>query len=140
MNSDTPKKERDDILKYSKLIVSTSKSLGRGIDLKGLDIIVDLETRASESEATQVIGRVSRVGMKNVGTYIQLIDHSFSTVVRNYDNKINNGFWYEHLTKVDNLYIDNINTKNSTEERKVESTHDKEKSNTEKWLRKKLKI
>ncbi len=140
LNSDTPKKERDDILKYSKLIVSTSKSLGRGIDLKGLDIIVDLETRASESEATQVIGRVSRVGMKNVGTYIQLIDHSFSTVVRNYDNKINNGFWYEHLTKVDNLYIDNINTKNSTEERKVESTHDKEKSNTEKWLRKKLKI
>ena len=74
LNSDTPKKDRDRIMRNCKLIVSTSKSMGRGIDLKGLDIIVDMESRASESETIQVIGRVSRTGMKTVGTYISLID------------------------------------------------------------------
>lgn len=108
LNSDTPKKDRPDIMKDAELIVSTSKSLGRGIDLKGLDIIVDLETRASESEATQVIGRVSRTGMKNVGTYIQLIDHSFDTVVRNYNNKVNNGFWSEHLTATNDWTVGDL--------------------------------
>lgn len=98
LNSDTPKNERSRIMRSSKLIVSTSKSLGRGIDLKGLDIIVDLETRASESEMTQVIGRVSRSGMKNVGTYIQLIDYSIGTVKDNYIKNIESGFYNEHLT------------------------------------------
>lgn len=108
LNSDTPKKDRDRIMRSAKLIVSTSKSMGRGIDLKGLDIIVDLETRASESETTQVIGRVSRTGMKNVGTYISLVDYSIGTVKDNYLRKLQGGFYKEHLTKIKEISIGNI--------------------------------
>lgn len=89
LNSTTPKKERQRIMRSSKLIVSTTKSMGRGIDLKGLDIIVDLETRASESETIQTIGRVSRAGMKTVGTYVSLVDYSIGTVKDNYLKKVN---------------------------------------------------
>lgn len=105
LNSDTPKKEREQIMQKSKLIVSTSKSMGRGIDLKGLDIIVDLETRASKSESAQVIGRVSRVGMTTVGTYIGVVDTAFETVKRNHDNKMNYGFYDEQLTKIKEIEI-----------------------------------
>ena len=108
LNADTPKKERIYIMESARLIVSTSKSMGRGIDLKGLDIIVDLETRASESEMTQVIGRVSRSGMKNVGTYIWLIDYSFNTVRRNYENKVNNGFFDDKLTSSDEWVVGDV--------------------------------
>ena len=46
--------------------------------------------------------------MKNVGTYIQLIDHSFYTVVRNYNNKVNNGFWSEHLTATNDWTVGDL--------------------------------
>ena len=95
-------------MRDSKLIVSTSKSMGRGIDLKGLDIIVDMETRASESETTQVIGRVSRTGMKTVGTYIQLIDYSIGTVKDNYLKKLQNGFFKEHLTETSEFSVGDV--------------------------------
>lgn len=108
LNSDIPKAKRERIMKESKLIISTSKSLGRGIDLKGLDIIVDLETRASESETTQVIGRVSRSGMKNVGTYISFVDYSISTVKENYLGKVTNGFFKEHLTDIQEMSIGHV--------------------------------
>lgn len=108
LNSDTPKKDRDNIMRNCKLIVSTSKSMGRGIDLKGLDLIIDLETRASESETTQVIGRVSRSGMKNVGTYISLIDYSIGTVKDNYLRKVSNNFFKEHLTNIKEISVGDV--------------------------------
>ena len=99
LNSDTPKKEREEA-KSKYLIVSTSNSLGRGIDLKGLDTVVDLETRNSRSATNQVIGRVSRKGMKNVGTYIQFVDMSFPTVARNYNSKMDKGFFEEFFSNI----------------------------------------
>lgn len=119
LNSDTPKNDRDRIMRDSKLIVSTSKSMGRGIDLKGLDIIVDMETRASESETTQVIGRVSRTGMKTVGTYIQLIDYSIGTVKDNYLKKLQNGFFKEHLTETSEFSVGDV-TRDPVKEDKQE--------------------
>ena len=108
LNSDTPNKERDRIMKNSKLIISTSKSMGRGIDLKGLDIIVDLETRASETETEQVIGRVSRSGMKTVGTYISLVDYSIGTVKDNYLKKIESGLFKQHLTEIKEMSVGKV--------------------------------
>ena len=74
--------------------------MGRGIDLKGLDTVVDLETRASLSETVQVLGRVSRTGMKNVGTYIQLVDADFSTVLKNYEKKMEKRFFDTYFTDI----------------------------------------
>ena len=82
------------------LIISTSNSLGRGIDLTGLDTIVDFETRNSKSATAQVVGRVSRTGMKNVGTYIQLVDYGFPTVIRNYERKLKGNFFDEFFTDI----------------------------------------
>lgn len=99
LNSDTPDKDKEDA-KKSKLIISTSDSLGRGVDLNGLDVVVDLETRASLSKTTQVVGRVSRSGMKNVGTYICFVDTAFPTVLRNYQHKINIDFYDDMFTSI----------------------------------------
>lgn len=97
LNSDVAKKDRENAMS-KKIIISTSDSLGRGIDLKGLDTVVDLETRNSKSETVQVIGRVSRTGMTNVGTYIQLIDTAFETVKRNFETKMKYDFFDDHFT------------------------------------------
>ena len=97
LNSDVAKKDRENAMS-KKIIISTSDSLGRGIDLKGLDTVVDLETRNSKSETVQVIGRVSRTGMTNVGTYIQLIDIAFETVKRNFETKMKYHFFDDHFT------------------------------------------
>ena len=92
VNSDIPK-DRINYNASKKIIVSTSNSMGRGVDIKGLDTIVDLETRASRSNTSQVIGRVSRTGMENIGTYIQIVDATFDIPVRNFWSKENKGFF-----------------------------------------------
>lgn len=61
---------------------------------------MDLETRNSRSATNQVIGRVSRKGMKNVGTYIQFVDMSFPTVARNYNSKMDKGFFEEFFSNI----------------------------------------
>ena len=104
-NSDTPKNEIENA-KSRLIIISTSNSLGRGVDLKKLDTVIDIETRNSKSATSQVIGRVSRTGMKNVGTYIQFVDNSFVTTKRNYDIKNEKGFFDEFFSNIKE--IDNI--------------------------------
>lgn len=99
LNSDTNKADRD-VIKKKKIIISTADSLGRGVDLENLDIVVDLETRASKSKTTQVIGRVSRSGAKFPGTYISFIDLSYPTVLRNYQQKVNDEFYETQFTNM----------------------------------------
>ena len=106
LNSDTPKPDRDKAM-TKKIIISTSDSLGRGIDLKDLDIVVDFETRASLSKTTQVVGRVSRSGAKFPGTYISFVDTSFETVVRNYNHKIESGFYESMFTNIKTVTVNN---------------------------------
>lgn len=106
LNSDTPKQERE-MAMAKKIIISTSDSLGRGIDLKDLDIVVDLETRASLSKTTQVIGRVSRSGTKFPGTYILFVDTAFPTVARNYQFKLDNEFFDSQFTNMRVLDLSN---------------------------------
>ena len=83
------------------LIVTTSQSFGRGVDIKGLDTLVDFETRNSKSTTSQLIGRVSRTGMKNAGTYIQFVDYGFETPRRNYENKMRYKFFDRFFTEID---------------------------------------
>lgn len=100
LNSETDKKWRNWAFSR-KLIISTSDSLGRGVDLKGLDTVVDFETRNSLSSTTQVVGRVSRTGMKNVGTYIQFVDEGLPIPLKNYTTKLQSGFYNELFTKIE---------------------------------------
>lgn len=102
LNSETPKKDRDKEMS-KKLIISTTDSMGRGLDLKGLDTVVDFETRNSVSVTKQVVGRVSRSGMKNVGTYIQFVDKGFPVPLRNYLTKLRDGVFNEEFTDTEEL-------------------------------------
>lgn len=105
LNSDTPQSQRASAEKY-KLIVSTADSMGRGIDLRGLDIVVDMETRYSKSNTVQVVGRVSRTGMKNVGTYVSFIDTAFPTVLRNHEFKVSSGLYDSLFTNTKTINLD----------------------------------
>lgn len=105
LNSDIPQKDREKNKEY-KLIVSTSDSLGRGIDLKDLDVVVDLETRASFSVTTQVIGRVSRTGAKQPGLYVNFVDTAFQTVTRNFNFKVEKGLYDQLFTTMKVLKLD----------------------------------
>lgn len=98
-NSDVSIEDRR-IARDKLLIVSTSVSMGRGVDLEGLDTVVDFETRASMSTTSQVIGRVSRTGMKTVGTYIQFVDVSFPVVKRNYSIKMKRNAFEQFFTDI----------------------------------------
>ena len=98
VNSNIPK-DKIDYNASKKIIISTSNSMGRGVDIKGLDTIVDLETRASRSNTSQVIGRVSRTGMKNIGTYIQLVDTTFEVPLRNFWSKENKDFFSDFFSE-----------------------------------------
>lgn len=104
-NSETDPKFRDWALSR-KLIISTSDSLGRGIDLKGLDTIVDLETRNSLSETTQLVGRVSRTGMSTVGTYFQFVDVGFPITNKNYFKKKREGYYEKEFTDIKEIVIE----------------------------------
>ena len=66
-----------------------------------MDTVVDFETRNSLSSTTQVVGRVSRTGMKNVGTYIQFVDEGLPIPLKNYTTKLQSGFYNELFTKIE---------------------------------------
>ena len=114
VNSTIPK----DKINYNankRIIISTSNSMGRGVDIKGLDTIIDLETRASKSATSQVIGRVSRTGMKNIGTYIQIVDGSFDVPLRNYRVKDNGGFFDDFFSDQKVIELDSFDDLESSD-------------------------
>ena len=84
-NSSVSKKDKEKEIQ-KEIIISTSLSLGRGVDMDKLDTVVDLETRSSKSEFAQVVGRISRTGGVK-GTYIMVVDKAFEEVFNNFRNK-----------------------------------------------------
>lgn len=84
-NSSVSKKDKK-VEVTKEIIISTSQSLGRGIDMDRLDTVIDFETRSSKSEFAQVVGRVSRTGGVK-GTYIMIVDRSFMEVYNNFKHK-----------------------------------------------------
>ena len=95
-NSSISKKNKD-IEVTKEIIISTSLSLGRGVDMDKLDTVTDFETRSSKSEFAQAVGRVSRTGGVK-GTYIMLVDTSFDEVMNNYRNKKYKDYFTEFET------------------------------------------
>jgi len=75
-------------------LVTTSLSLGRGVDSEYVRALVLLEFHFSLSELQQQIARVGRIG-KKFGYIVYPVDHSFSKVMMNYNSKVNNGVFRE---------------------------------------------
>jgi superfamily II DNA or RNA helicase len=95
-NSDVDKKEKDEALNKS-VIISISSSMGRALDIKNLETLVDMETYRSASIFVQLIGRVGRVGGLR-GRWYKMFDTSF---YRNY-------FYYKELKKYIHSEFDEV--------------------------------
>ena len=81
-----------------KFIISTVKSVGRGLDIPNLVYLINFETYASMSLLIQQVGRVGRVGGKK-GKFINFVDASFNHILQYNRGK---------LKELDNLF-DKIN-------------------------------
>ena len=75
-------------------LVTTSQSLGRGVDSDKVRVLVLLEFHFSLSEMIQMQSRVGRIG-KKFGYFIYPVDHSFTKVMRSYNSKVSKGIWRE---------------------------------------------
>ena len=84
-NSATNEKYKD--LEFGKrIVISTLKSFGRGIDAKNLDVIVDTEPYISLSQFSQAVGRTGRRGAAQ-GMYIAWFDMAYQFIQRSYQKK-----------------------------------------------------
>ncbi|MFW6025960.1 MAG: DEAD/DEAH box helicase [Candidatus Woesearchaeota archaeon] len=95
-NSDIDKSEKDKALNQS-IIISISSSMGRALDIKNLETLIDMESYRSASIFIQLIGRVGRVGGLR-GKWYKMFDTSF---YRNY-------FYYKSLKSYIHEEFDNI--------------------------------
>jgi superfamily II DNA or RNA helicase len=73
LNSETPEKERQQAMENN-IIISISKSVGRGIDMDRIQCIVNLETFSSLSILEQMVGRVGRVNAVFDGLFFNLVN------------------------------------------------------------------
>lgn len=75
------KKEFIEWNKSRQIIFTTIKSMGRGIDLDGIRIQLDIEVYTSEPQFRQQVFRTARLGGKS-GKYYGLYDKSYSYIYR----------------------------------------------------------
>jgi len=77
-------------------LITTSQSLGRGVDSPIVRAIVFLEFHFSLSEMTQIVNRVGRLN-KEWGYFIMPSDKSFAKVSMSIEAKRKAGFFREHF-------------------------------------------
>lgn len=104
INSDPKYKNRFNVNKDKKFIITTTSSLGRGTDLRHLRCLVFLEFHFSRSETIQAINRVGRVG-GNKGYVVMPIDHSFAKITKSFEAKNREGLFVNAFNKISKLTI-----------------------------------
>lgn len=102
INSDAKYKNKFDVNKNKKFIITTTSSLGRGIDLRNLRCLIFLEFHFSRSEILQSINRVGRAG-GDKGWVIMPVDHSFTKIVRSFEAKNREGIFENSFNKISKL-------------------------------------
>lgn len=70
-----------------KIIVSTSKSCGTGVDIRGLRFLINCETYSSSVTADQVCGRLREYSPDDFSIYCEIIDRGFLDCYRMYKNR-----------------------------------------------------
>lgn len=70
-----------------KIIVSTSKSCGTGVDIRGLRFLINCETYSSSVTADQVCGRLREYSPEDYSIYCEIIDRGFLDCYRMYKNR-----------------------------------------------------
>lgn len=83
----SPKEEKDKLDK-SNLILTTDISMGVGIDINGLEAIINTVPLSSESKVTQIMGRLRYIENKKV-VYYDIIDSGFTKLTTQANKRFN---------------------------------------------------
>lgn len=75
--------DKKDSLENKELIISTFKSLGTGVDIKGLKFVCMCEPYRSKIIASQAPGR-----LREEGWYFELVDVGFKSIISQYNSRI----------------------------------------------------
>ena len=70
---------KEDVLNND-IIISTSKSLGVGADIKDLKAVINTESFKSSIVTQQILGRLRKPSDNSTCFYIELVDKAFSTL------------------------------------------------------------
>lgn len=79
----TPKKQRKTILDNSDIIITTDKTFSKGIDVAGLEVLINfvpISCAVSTANLNQFTGRLRRLNDKEV-FYVDIIDNSVNTLM-----------------------------------------------------------
>ena len=84
----TASEDRKTNVQIADIIVSTPKSLGVGIDVKGLKFIINTEPYSSRITANQVPGRLRVLSDTENSGYIELVDVGFPIIMQSYKKRL----------------------------------------------------
>jgi len=79
---------KDDILIYSDIISSTSKSAGTGLDIAKLRTVIMTEAYSSKVQAEQASGRLREYAPDEYTFYVELVDIGFQKVYDMYKRRL----------------------------------------------------
>lgn len=74
-------------VKEKDIIISTPKSMGTGVDIPGLRVVIMTEPYSSKITANQLAGRLREIPGKNT-FYVELVDEGFSGVQKLYTKRL----------------------------------------------------
>lgn len=87
-NGTVKKEERLAELNENDIVISTDKSFSNGMDLKGLQFLINTVPFSAEAKVTQLIGRLRRIPGKEV-VFVDTCDNGFRAIKTQTDNKFN---------------------------------------------------
>ena len=86
INSKNSKDDNDYAKEKADIIISTIKSCGTGVDIKGLRVIINMEPFSSSITANQLSGRLREFSETDDTFFFHLVDKSFPICMRQYSN------------------------------------------------------
>ena len=86
-HSKVPKKEKENVLTDSDIIVTTSKSLGEGTDIDGLHCVINIEAYSSPLLAQQCPGRLRNLDDGVPYYYCEIVNRSVGPALRQYNSR-----------------------------------------------------
>ena len=99
INSDRTREENEEATKAD-IISSTLKSLGTGIDIRGLRVIINLEPFSSEINMTQLKGRLREFSKTDDTFFFDLVDTGIKRVQEMGDKRFNSMKKYAKEIKI----------------------------------------
>lgn len=86
-NSKLTQKQKDMVLSDADIITTTSKSLGTGSNIEGVQLLINFEPYSSKVTANQVSGRLRPLKSGEKTLYVEFVDNGFPEIKRMFDSR-----------------------------------------------------